>query len=187
LNPKRRSDENEDYYFHFMCVRKIMSITKAEALEMIRNTSRFHHSCRVAVHMAALAEYFGENPLEWELAGLLHDLDYDETVNQRELHGILAAEKLRGKLSSRALNAIMSHDNRTDVEPESRLARILIAADALDAFIEIISVEENLSIEDIANKLKDKQFDKPWLPQIIKNCEYEDILLGKFIELKLNQ
>ncbi|NHJ31660.1 MAG: HD domain-containing protein, partial [Asgard group archaeon] len=125
-------------------VGKISDITIAEAIEMIRNTSKFHHSCRVAMHMSALAEYFGENPIEWELVGLLHDLDYDETGNQRELHGILAAEKLRGKLSSRALNAIMSHDYRTDVEPESRLARILIAADALDAFIEMLTENEEM-------------------------------------------
>jgi putative nucleotidyltransferase with HDIG domain len=166
-------------------VGKIADITIAEALEMIKDTSKYHHSCRVAVHMTALAEYFGENPKEWKLVGLLHDLDYDETKNQRELHGILTAEKLRGRLSSRALNAIMSHDFRTNIEPESRLARILIAADALDTFIEMLAEHEEIpSVEEIINKLKENDFDKPWLPKIIKNCEYEDILLSKFIELK---
>ena len=165
---------------------KIADITKAEALEMIRDTSKFHHSCRVAVHMASLAEYFGENTIEWELVGLLHDLDYDETENQRELHGILAAEKLRGRMSSRALNAIMSHDHRTNVEPESRLARVLIAADALDTFIEMLTeIGMTLSIDEIIDKLAENDFDKPWLPQLVKSCEYEDILLEKFIEMKL--
>jgi len=161
------------------------NITIAEALEMIRTTSKFHHSCRVAVHMKSLAEYFGENPIEWELVGLLHDLDYDETKNQRELHGILTAEKLRGRISNRALNAIKSHDYRTNIEQESRLARILMAADALDIFIEMLAeFGEIPSVEEIIEKLKENDFDKPWLPRIIRNCEYEDILLSKFIELK---
>jgi hypothetical protein len=80
----------------------------------------------------------------------------------------------------------MSHDYRTNVEPESRLARILIAADALDAFIEILTETDEIpSIEEIVERLKEESIEKPWLPRIIKNCEYEDILLGKFIEMKL--
>ena len=167
-------------------VRKILDISIAEAVEMIRNTNKFQHSMRVAKHMASLAIYFGEDPNEWELVGLLHDLDYDKTENQRELHGVLAAEQLRGRLSNRALNAIKCHDHRTGNKPDSRLARILIAADALDSFIEMITKEEKIpSIEDIMTNLKREDMEKPWLPRIIKNCEYEDILLGKFIELKL--
>ncbi len=163
----------------------IRLVTRAEALEMIRETSKYHHSCRVAVHMISLAEYFGENPVEWELVGLLHDLDYDETVNRRKLHGILAAERLRGRLSSRALNAIMSHDYRTENEPKSRLARILIAVDALDTFIEMLADKGiALSVNEIINRLEVNDYEKPWLPRIIKNCEFEDILLRKFIEMK---
>ena len=71
-------------------------LTIAEAVELVRETSRFNHSLRVAQHMRALARYFEEDLDEWELAGLLHDLDYDETMDNREMHGIFAAEKLKG-------------------------------------------------------------------------------------------
>jgi len=81
--------------------------------------------------MKKLSEKLSENSLEWELVGLLHDLDFDEVRSDMSKHGVVAAEKLKGKLPEHCLYAIKAHDYRTGFKPQSRLDKALIAVDSL--------------------------------------------------------
>ena len=54
-----------------------------------------NHMLSVEAIMRALAKRFGEDEESWGLAGLLHDLDYDETFETPEKHTTIAVEKLK--------------------------------------------------------------------------------------------
>ncbi len=52
------------------------------------------HSLASAAVCAALARRLGHDPESWAVAGLLHDLDYDQTAGDMARHGLLTAEML---------------------------------------------------------------------------------------------
>ncbi|MCD6240763.1 HDIG domain-containing protein [Candidatus Bathyarchaeota archaeon] len=140
-------------------------ISKQEALKMIRNTSKYSHSLMVSAIMRRLAERLGENAEEWEIVGLLHDLDYDQTRNDMSKHGIVASEILKGKLPETCLYAIKCHDYRTGFKPKSKLDNALIVADTLAVIIEYIkrSGKEKLKPEEVKEKILKISENKPWL------------------------
>jgi predicted hydrolase (HD superfamily) len=111
-------------------------LSKSEAIELVRNSSKFRHLLLTASMMKQLAERLGENETEWELVGLLHDLDIDDVRNDMRQHGVIAADRLRGKLPARCLHAIKSHDIRTGFAPTSKLDKALIAVDSMAVLVE---------------------------------------------------
>lgn len=54
-------------------------------------TTRARHSVFVGFLMAKLAEALGEDRILWEVTGLCHDLDFEETADDRSRHGIVTA------------------------------------------------------------------------------------------------
>jgi len=61
-------------------------MTRDQALSLlkqrIKNKNLIKHSLAVEICLRALAKTFGEDEEIWGLAGLLHDLDYEETLNK---------------------------------------------------------------------------------------------------------
>ena len=110
-------------------------ITLEEAISLIRNSSKYRHSLLVSKIMATLAQYFDKPKHDWELAGLLHDLDYDKVENFSQ-HGLLASRMLADKISQEAIHAIQAHDFRSGVKPNNLLDEALIFADSLAHFLE---------------------------------------------------
>ena len=82
-------------------------MNKNDCIEIIRQkltAKRFEHSLRVAEQAVSLALRFGADPEKAELAGLLHDIMKDESVQNQliiiDRHGIMlsAVEKKEPKL-----------------------------------------------------------------------------------------
>jgi len=111
-------------------------ISRKEALKFVRNCSKHSHLLLASKLMRRLAEKLRVDSLEWELVGLLHDLDFDEVRGDMSKHGIVTAERLRNKLPDHCLYAIKAHDHRTGFEPKGRLDIALIAVDSLAVLIE---------------------------------------------------
>lgn len=99
--------------------------------EHLSNAKKKRHSIAVAAIMKGIARRLGTSETEWELVGLLHDVDYDLVQNDMKKHGILAAEMLTGKLSEECLHAIQAHDYRAGVKPVTALDKALIATDCV--------------------------------------------------------
>ena len=59
------------------------------------NLNLFRHVLAVEAVMRELAEHFGEDKEKWGLVGLLHDLDYEETMKIPERHSVITAEILQ--------------------------------------------------------------------------------------------
>ncbi|NHJ49660.1 MAG: HD domain-containing protein [Asgard group archaeon] len=158
-------------------------MTRNEAIKLIKTSSKYDHSIRVAEMMKKLADFFNEDSSEWELVGLLHDLDYDQTVGSRQVHGIIAGEILQGQISEIGIDAIKSHDYRTRIEPNNLMARILIACDACDSLIELMKLKEmNINKLTIMQLLESWTIEKPWLKELIKKVENEKITLDVFLD-----
>lgn len=62
--------------------------------ERMPSANLLHHVLAVEAIMRGLAAHLGEDVDKWGLAGLLHDIDYQETKDKPNLHGVVAAEEL---------------------------------------------------------------------------------------------
>lgn len=142
-------------------------ISKEEALKLLEGSSKNAHSILVSKILRALAGEFGEDEDEWELVGLLHDLDYDLVQGDMSQHGIKASELLKGRLSERGLHAIKAHDHRAGVEPETLLDESLIFADSLAVFTEDQTIDATAETSEIEDELQEEAAIKPWISENI--------------------
>lgn len=172
-------------------------LTRDKAVELIRewisNEKIRKHVYSVEAIMKGLAKYLGENEELWGLVGLLHDLDYDKTKNNMTMHTKVAAEFLKDKLPDYAIKAIMSHNERTGVEPSSNLAYALIAADQLSGLIIATALVmpnkklEEVKVKSVKKKFKQKDFARNIRrDKITLACGKLGIDLTKLIEIALD-
>jgi len=113
---------------------------REEALALVReripNENLVNHCVAVEAIMEALAKRLGlpeEDVTRWGLAGLLHDLDYSETVDDPESHGRKSAQELSGVVDDEIVHAILAHARHVPVE--TRMDKALYAADPTTGFI----------------------------------------------------
>ncbi|MFX0091295.1 MAG: GNAT family N-acetyltransferase [Candidatus Hodarchaeota archaeon] len=165
----------------------ISQISKEKALDLIQNSSKSSHSILVSKVMCSVARYLDEDKgkeIEWELGGLLHDLDYDLTTNARHKHGIITAELLKGQLPDIVLEAIKSHDHRTGLKPQTKLSKALRSADALVVFLDMMREEGGLfDVETFKQKLETDLSSRPWLKDLIYSCGEFDLPLKDFLKI----
>ncbi len=88
---------------------------RAQALELLRRHCAeerlFRHALASEAVLKALALRLGQDPEAWGLAGLLHDLDYDQTAGQMNRHGLVTAQLLAPHgLPAETLAAIAAHN-----------------------------------------------------------------------------
>jgi putative nucleotidyltransferase with HDIG domain len=170
-------------------------LSKEEAIELIRqyisNQNKIKHMLAVAAMMKELAKRFGEDVNEWELVGLLHDLDYDLTQNERNKHGLIAANMLKGKLKKESLHAIQAHDHRTGLKPKTLIDKALIASDCIWGLIIRTAVStksrkaDQIKLTAMKNKLKAETFPK-FLRKGILMCKEINLTLEEFFRIALN-
>ncbi|MHA1505809.1 MAG: HD domain-containing protein [Candidatus Asgardarchaeia archaeon] len=158
--------------------------------EYIKDDKLFKHVLAVEAIMRRLAEHFGEDVEKWGLTGLLHDIDYEMTMNDPEKHAKVAYEILKGKVDEDILHAILSHNyEHTGVNPESRMDKCLIMADAASGFIIAVAlVMPNKKLSEIKEKtlkkkFKDKTFARGTGRDRMKLCEEVGIPLMEFLKM----
>lgn len=150
------------------------------------------HMIAVSAIMRALARYLGEDEEEWELVGLLHDIDYERTKADPARHGLEAENILRGRVSEEVLRAIKAHNfENTGVKPETRLENALIAADAVSGLIVASALVmphkklEEVRVETLEKKFRQKDFARRVSRERIMFCEKLGLSREKFFELAL--
>jgi putative nucleotidyltransferase with HDIG domain len=153
-----------------------------DALELvdkeIENDNLRKHMLAVSKIMGAIADKNSEADKEkWILVGLLHDLDYEQTKDNFEMHGLIAAEMLKDKLPEECLQAIKAHNTMTGIEPDSELAKALIAADALSGLIVPTALMmptrklSEVTAKSLKKKFSDKSFARTVSRANIMLCE----------------
>lgn len=160
--------------------------------ENIHNKNLKKHMIAVAGIMKALAEKLGEDAEKWEIAGLLHDIDYEKTEGSLERHGLVSAEMLKGKIPEDSIHAIKAHNfERTKVEPETKMDNALIAADAVSGLIVATAlVMPSKKLEEVKEKSVEKKFgDNSFARNIDRKrilfCEKIGLTKKEFLDLSL--
>lgn len=157
--------------------------------EKIKNENLIKHCFAVESCMRKLAEKFGEDREKWAITGLLHDLDYEETKENFDMHGKKTSEILNGKLHQEVLEAIVAHTG--SIERKTLLSKAIYCVDPLTGLIvasALITEDKKLSSVDtnfVLNRFKEKRFASGANRQQIKGCEEIGLSLEEFISLCL--
>jgi len=104
-------------------------LSKTEAEQMISKSSKYQHMMLVSRIMKYLAKRFHADENEWEITGMLHDLDYDITGDDSDQHGVLAASMLDDRVPEEVKQAIRAHHPLTGYRPATLLDKALVFAD----------------------------------------------------------
>lgn len=120
------------------------------------------HMLAVEASVRHYARIYGEDEEAWGLAGLLHDLDWERFPDEHPRRAVEELETLG--YPAEVIRAIETHaPERTGVEPESLLERVLFACDELSGFVYACCLVRPTGIEglrpkSVAKKLKDRAF-----------------------------
>ncbi|MGE4554915.1 MAG: HD domain-containing protein [Candidatus Paceibacterota bacterium] len=154
--------------------------------EKIKNQNLIKHSLAVEAIMKELAIFFKEDSEKWALAGLLHDIDYEITKDQPEKHSLMAEEILSPfNLDREIILAIKKHNPFHQLPLQSLIEKALYISDPVSGLI-VASVLvlpskkiQDLTVNNILNRFKEKSFAKGANRQIISQSEN---LLGLSLE-----
>ncbi len=169
-------------------------MTRDEALNLVNtkvsNKNLIKHMVATEAVMKSLAVKFGEDTELWGLAGLLHDLDYDQTVNDFSKHGIVAVEMLEGSgVPDEVLNAIKSHPGH--FPRKSLMDKALYAVDPVTGLIVAATLMHpakklsQVDVKFIERRFKEKRFAAGADRDQIQTCEQFGMSLHDFIALSL--
>ncbi len=164
---------------------------RKEALELLKanlkHKNLVKHCLAVEACMRKLAERFNEDAEKWALAGLLHDIDYEKTVDSPEKHGLVAMEILKDRIDDEdILHAIRAHAYRE--EPRSKMAWALYSADPLTGLIVAAALMhpskklEGVDLQFLKRRFKEKRFAAGANREQIKECEKLGISLDEFMQ-----
>ena len=159
----------------------------------VKNENLKKHMFAVASIMEKIAIELEEDPEKWYKTGLLHDVDYDETEEDPEKHGLVSAEILEGELPEESLKAIKAHNHQnTGVKPKNKLDKALISSDAVSGLIVATALVmpnkkmKEVRVKSIKKKFKDSSFAKNIDRERIDKCEEIGIDRKRFFELSLD-
>jgi len=160
--------------------------------EKVKNENLIKHMLATEAIMRTLAGHFGEDADLWGLAGLVHDLDYDQTIKNPKQHGRIGALMLEGAgYDPLIVQAVLAHSPHYDQPRTSRLDRSLFAADPLTGLIvaaALIHPQKKLAALDtpfILKRFQEKWFAKGASREHIRTCEEVSLSLEEFIDLGL--
>lgn len=157
----------------------------------VKNKNLRKHCLACEAVLGALAKHFGEDEHTWRLAGLVHDVDYDQTADSPDEHARIGAELLeQAGLDSGIVHAVLAHADKAP--RESRLDKALWCIDPLTGLIvagALIRPEKKLSAIDtqfVLNRMKEKSFARSANREQIRACEQElGLSLEEFVGIGL--
>ena len=148
----------------------MQSMPRQQAMQLLReyNKEPFHllHALTVEGVMRYYARELGYAEQEdfWGIAGLLHDIDFEQFPEQ---HCQKAPELLRqGGASEELIHAVCSHGYGlvSEVKPEHEMEKVLFAADELTGLIGAAArmrpsgSVSDMELSSLKKKFKDKRF-----------------------------
>ncbi len=146
----------------------LMTIEQAHALlnEWVLNERLRLHMIQVATLMKAWAiekeNADEQTSLKWELAGLLHDADWEKYPDE---HCRIIIEELEKRnIDPDVIHCIASHGPRYfGIEPETKMEKMIYAFDELSGFIHASALirpskYEDMDVKSVTKKLKTPSF-----------------------------
>lgn len=172
-------------------------ITRDEAMtllkEHLKNEKLVSHCVATEAIMGALARKLGEDEVLWELAGLLHDLDYEVTGEESERHGAETARILEGKNVSPLIGEVIKKHNAEGLglERSTLFEHALACAESITGLIVATALVypdkkiASVKPKSITKRMKTKHFARAVSRERIMECEKAGIPLNEFVSLSL--
>lgn len=144
-------------------------MTRDEALEKlkIRLTNKYmlQHSIVSEAIMKEFAVYYHDDVESWGLAGLLHDIDYERTVDNPELHGAIGAEILENlDIDETIVYCVRAQNDILCIPRNRKIDKVLYLADPIsdliikNASIRISKKISEVSAEAILKMMSEEEF-----------------------------
>lgn len=169
-------------------------MTRQQAYDLAKprfsNKNLFKHVLAVEAVMRGLAENFGESVEEWGLTGLLHDLDYEETVDTPDRHSLVTEEILKDyDVQSHIVHAIKCHNDKAP--RQSLMDKAIYTADPVTGLIVAAALMhpdkklKALDVDFILRRFKEKRFAAGANRDQIRTCEELGLSLSEFLGIAL--
>jgi putative nucleotidyltransferase with HDIG domain len=164
-------------------------MTRTEAYDlvtsMVTNRNLIKHMLATEACLRGRARRLGEDEEKWGLAGLLHDVDSDQTKDDASKHGIAGAELLAEKgLGPEIVHAVRVHVGNSPIE--SKLDRALYATDPTTGLIVAAALMHptrklaNVDTDFILRRYKEKKFAAGANREQIATCSELGLSLEEF-------
>lgn len=172
-------------------------MTRDEALALLRehlkNENLIKHCLATEAIMGEMAARLGHDAQTWRLAGLIHDLDFEETKDTPSQHTLKAAEILQAKgVSLEVIQTIKAHNaEQLGLRRESVFEHALACAETVTGLIvaaALVQPDKKLASvkpESVIKRMKKKDFARNVSRDIILECETIGVPLAEFVALSL--
>jgi len=172
-------------------------VSREEALKLLKSyvhqENLVKHCLATEAIMRSLAERFSEDPDKWGIAGLLHDLDYEETYEAPEKHGKKTAEILKEKgFPQDMIDAILAHNAEAlGIERKTRFDLAITCSECITGLITATTLVypdkklKSVKPKSITKRMKEKGFARSVNRDLIRLCEKIDIPLPEFAAISL--
>jgi uncharacterized protein len=174
-----------------------MKLTREYALELlyenIKNERMINHCLSSEAVMKAVATRLGRDGEKWGLAGLLHDLDVENTNADPNTHGV-EAERMLEKLGvdPEITNAIGMHNEyASGKQRHTEFQHALAASETITGLIVATAMVypdkklASVKAKSITKRMKEKAFAASVNRDNIMECEKIGIPLDEFAELAI--
>jgi putative nucleotidyltransferase with HDIG domain len=148
------------------------------------------HSLASAAILEALARRLGGDPDSWWIAGLLHDLDFDQTQDPAR-HGLATAELLRARgLPEELVGAVLAHNAEgLGLERRTILDFALTCGESVTGLVvatALVMPDKRLASvtgDSVVKRMKKKDFARKVSRESILLCERVGLSLEEFAGL----
>jgi putative nucleotidyltransferase with HDIG domain len=163
---------------------------REKALELVKEHLKkenlVKHCLAVEACMREFAEKFGQDVEKWGLTGLLHDLDYQYTVDDPDNHTLKTEAMLAEyNLDEDILHAIKAHNSKAPLDSKMDIA--LYTVDPTSGFIIACALMhpskklENVNLKRMKKRFKEKSFAKGANRDQMRECVKMEVELEDFL------
>ncbi len=168
-----------------------------EALALLRenleNENLVKHCLASEAIMRALAQKLGQDEEAWALAGLLHDIDFEETCDSPDRHGLVGAGILAERgLSPEIIDAVKAHnadglglERTTDFHHALACAETITGLIVATALVYPDKKVASVKASSVKKRMKKKDFARNVSRETIMECEKIGLTLDEFVEISL--
>lgn len=164
-----------------------------EVESRIKTKNLFKHILAVEAVMRGLARHFGEDEDRWGAAGLLHDIDYEETKTDPATHSLLSGKMAQEMgFDQEIVDAVKAHNEYHGLPRTTGMAKALYSGDPLTGLIvaaALVSPEKKLGAIDTAfvvHRMGEKSFAKGANRDIIRACSELGLSVEEFVAIGLS-
>lgn len=146
-------------------------LTREQALDLLKEYNHEPFHLRHAFTVEAVMDWYakelgyGDQASFWAMAGLLHDLDFEQYPDE---HCVKVRELMEARdLDPALIHAVVSHGwgmTEGDAQPEHEMEKVLFAADELTGLIGAAALMrpsksvQDMELSSLKKKYKDKRF-----------------------------